>query len=121
MKDKIRNFKTAREGKTALRNYCRRILGKYKKAWAASRPWTDGNGVFHDESILINRIGVSIVKWDSRYRAAIVCVYDKTKPITMSPFDGQEYHIFHTWSEIEFWHVWEMINRLSNRILGLLH
>lgn len=112
-------FKSSREGKTALRNYCRKTLRRYQKSWAKSRPWTDGNGVVHDESILIDRIGISIVKWDPYFNAAIVCVYDKTKPITLNRWDGQEYHIFHTWSDIEFWHIYEMVNIMVNRILKL--
>ena len=74
----IKNFKSSREGKTALRNYCRKILRRYEKVWAEGHTWTDGNGVFHDESILVNRIGIRIVKWDPYFNAAIVCVYDKT-------------------------------------------
>ena len=112
-------FKSSRDGKTALRNYCRKVLRRYQKSWAKSRPWTDGNGVVHDESILVDRIGISIVKWNPYFNAAIVCVYDKTKPITMNRFDGQEYRVFYTWSDTAFWEVYEMVNRLSNRILKL--
>ena len=115
----IKNFKSSREGKTALRNYCRNVLRRYEKRWAEGHSWTDGFGEFHDESILVNRIGIRIVKWDPYFHAAIVCVYDKTKPVEMTHFDGQEYKVFHTWNDMEFYHVWEMVNRLSNRILKL--
>ena len=115
----IKNFKSSREGKTALRNYCRKVLRRYEKVWAEGHSWTDGNGVFHDESILVNRIGIRIVKWDPYFNAAVVCVYDKTRPVEMTCFDGQEYQVFHTWNDMEFYHVWEMVNRISNRILKL--
>lgn len=115
----IKNFKSSREGKTALRNYCRNVLRKYEKRWAEGHSWTDGYGVFHDESILQNRIGIRIVKWDPYFHAAIVCVYDKAQPVEMNHFDGQEYKIFHTWNDLEFYHIWEMVNRVSNRILKL--
>lgn len=112
-------FKSSKEGKTALRNYCRKVLRRYQKDWAKGFSWTDGNGAVHDESILVNRIGIRIVTWSPYYNAAIVCVYDKTKPIKMNHFDGQEYHIFHTWSDTEFWHVYEMVNTMVKRILKL--
>ena len=115
----IKNFKSSREGKTALRNYCRKVLRRYEKVWAEGHSWTDGNGVFHDESILVNRIGIRIVKWDPYFNAAIVCVYDKTRPVEMTCFDGQAYQVFHTWNDMEFYHVVEMVTRISNRILKL--
>ncbi len=115
----IRKFKSSKEGKTALRNYCRWVLRRYEKRWTEGHSWTDGYGVFHDESVLKNRIGIRIVKWDPYFSAAIVCVYDKTQPVEMNRFDGQEYEVFHTWNDMCFYKVWEMVNRLSNRILKL--
>ena len=119
MEHKVRKFKTSRQGKTALRNYCRYVLRRYEKNWAEEYSWTDNSGVFHDESVLQNRIGIRIVKWDPYFNAAVVCVYDKTKPVEMTAFDGQEYRVLHLWSDMEFYHVWEMVNRLSNRIMKL--
>ena len=121
MEYKMRRFKSSREGKTALRNYCRKVLRKYEARWAEGHKWTDGNGVLHDESILQNRIGIRIVKWDPYFDAAIVCVYDKTQPVKMDRFDGQEYQVFHTWNDLEFYKVWEMVSKLANRILKLLY
>lgn len=115
----IKHFKSSREGKTALRNYCRYVLRRYEKRWAEGHNWTDYDGVFHDESVLVNRIGIRIVKWDPYFHAAIVCVYDKTQPVEMNRFDGQEYKVFHTWNDMDFYHVWEMVNRVANRILKL--
>lgn len=119
MEHKVKHFKSSREGKTALRNYCRKVLRQYEKRWAEGHSWTDCYGVFHDESILQNRIGIRIVKWDPYFDAAIVCVYDKTKPVKMDRFVGQEYKVFNTWNDMDFYRVWEMVNRVSNRILKL--
>ena len=119
MGNKNRKFKNSHQGKTALRNYCRFVLRKYEKRWAEGHSWTDAFGVTHDESVLQNRIGIRIVKWDPYFNAAVVCVYDKTKPVEMTAFDGQEYRVFHLWSDMEFYRVWEMVNRLSNRIIKL--
>ena len=118
----IKHFKTSREGKTALRNYIRKALKKCRARWSGPYgKWGNESVGQIDESILVDRIGVRIMKWSTYYDAVIVCVYDTSKPVTFDRFDGQEYQVIHTWNDMEFYKVWEMINRMSCRILKLPH
>ena len=119
---KIKRYTDARAGKNALRNYIRDLMAR-KRAWNSdpAHNWTDGFGEFHDVTKLANRLEVVIVKWVPRYHAALVCVHDKTKPMTCNPFDGNSYRWFYTYNDMEFYKIWEMYNAVENRLLFPKH
>ena len=69
----IKNFKTSREGKTALRNYIRKALKRCRARWSGPYgKWGNESVGQIDESILVDRIGVRIMKWSTYYDAVIV-------------------------------------------------
>ena len=122
MADKIKNFKTSREGKTALRNYARWVLKRKRSRWLSEQgKWSNDSVGQIDESILADRIEILFLKWDAYYDAVLVCVHDKTKEITWRHGDGNQYRVFHTWNDCEFWRIWEMVNALENHILFPKH
>lgn len=114
---KLKKFKTARDGKNALRKYCRSMLRRNKRDWLTMASWYYDDKTYQPAE-LADRIGISIVKWAPKYNAAIVCVYDTTKPITMFCGDGQEYMVIHTWDNNEFWKVQLMINNMFKKLVG---
>lgn len=118
----IKNFKTSRDGKTALRNYIRKVM-KRKMEWNSNpnHNWTDGYGEFHDVTQLADRYEITIVKWCEKEWAALVVLHDKTKPLTFQHCDGNSYKWFHLWNDIEFYKVWEIANDFENHILFQKH
>ena len=115
---RIKRFKTSQKGKNALRNYIRDVMWR-KINWNSNpnHSWTDGFGEFHDVTKLVDRYEVRIVRWCEKEWAALVVLHDKTKPLTYRHGDGNYYKWFRLWNDMEFYHVWEMVNDFENHVL----